>query len=53
MSPITTWDGAEAYFVFADNPALIWATLAGSVAACVWTIVKMATHEAHCAKTHK
>ncbi|MEI4473031.1 hypothetical protein [Frigidibacter sp. MR17.24] len=53
MSPITTWEGAEAYFVFADSPALIWLSLLGSVAACVYTIVKMASHEAHCAKAHK
>lgn len=44
-APITTWDGAEAYFTFAGSPAVIAIILIGAVAACVYTIVSMVKHE--------
>lgn len=44
-SPITTWEGAEAYFTFADRPAILVLFVIAAVAACVWTIVSMVQHE--------
>ncbi|MCC9626066.1 hypothetical protein LPB41_30725 [Thalassospira sp. MA62] len=44
-SPITSWEGAEAYFTFADKPALLVLFTLIGVAVCVWTIASMAAHE--------
>lgn len=44
-SPITTWEGAEAYFTFADSPAAIAIILALSVIAVLVVLYSMATHE--------
>ena len=49
-SPITTWEGAEAYFTFADKPALLVAITLAGVAVCLWTICSMAAHENKSAK---
>ncbi len=49
-SPITTWEGAEAYFTFADKPALLVLFVLAGIAACVWTIVSMAKHETKSSK---
>lgn len=44
-SPITTWEGATAFFTYADRPGLIYAFLALSVVATVTAIVMGAKHE--------
>lgn len=44
-APITTWEGAEAYFTFADKPAMLVAFTFVGVAVCVWTIISMIKHE--------
>jgi hypothetical protein len=44
-APITTWEGAEAYFTFADKPALLVAITIAGIAACAYTIYSMAKHE--------
>jgi hypothetical protein len=44
-SPITSWEGAEAYFTFADKPGIMYAILAASVTICFGTIVMAAIHE--------
>lgn len=49
-SPITAWEGAEAYFTFADKPLVLAVVLIGAVAACVYTIVSMVQHESAASK---
>ena len=49
-SPIAAWEGAEAYFTFADKPALLLAIALAGIAVCVWTIYSMAVHESKSAK---
>lgn len=44
-SPITTWEGAGAYFTFADMPGVLYLILALAVIACFGTIVMAAKHE--------
>jgi hypothetical protein len=44
-SPITTWEGATAYFTFADRPALLAIILALAVVSCLYAIVSMVKHE--------
>lgn len=44
-SPITAWEGATAYFTFADKPAMLAIFLLGSLAVCVYAIVSMVKHE--------
>lgn len=44
-APITTWEGAEAFFTFADKPAVLMLLAAAGIAACIWTIISMAMHE--------
>ena len=44
-SPITTWDGAAAYFTFADKPAVLYVILAAAAIICFGTIVMAAIHE--------
>ncbi|MEI5680351.1 hypothetical protein G6N74_03030 [Mesorhizobium sp. CGMCC 1.15528] len=44
-APITAWEGAEAYFTFADKPALLAIFCLAAIAACVYTIVSMVKHE--------
>jgi hypothetical protein len=46
-SPITTWEGAEAYFTFADQPATLVVLFLAAVAVCVGGIISMITHENH------
>jgi hypothetical protein len=45
-SPITTWEGAGAYFTFANQPAIIYALLAGAVIVTALSIVMGGLHEA-------
>ncbi|WP_165837670.1 hypothetical protein [Zavarzinia aquatilis] len=44
-SPITTWEGAEAYFTFAHSPAAIAIILALSVIVVFFVLYNMAMHE--------
>jgi hypothetical protein len=44
-SPITTWEGATAFFTYADRPGVIYAFLALSIIATVLAIVAGARHE--------
>lgn len=44
-SPITSWEGAEAYFTFADKPAVLYVILAVAVILCFGTIVAANIHE--------
>lgn len=44
-SPITTWEGAEAYFTFADKPGVLYVILAVAVIMCFGTIVAAGFHE--------
>ena len=38
-SPITSWEGAEAYFTFADKPGILYVILAAAVILCFGTII--------------
>jgi len=51
-APITGWEGAEVYSPFADKPAVIGLLIVAGVAACAFTIFRMAWHETHAAKRH-
>ncbi len=44
-SPIDTWEGAEAYFTFADNPIAIGIVLVISIAVVAGAIIASAKHE--------
>ncbi|WP_175483409.1 hypothetical protein [Amphritea atlantica] len=46
-SPITTWEGAEAYFTFADSPSVMMIILALAMAATVGAVVASVLHENH------
>lgn len=52
-SPITAWEGATAYFTFADSPLALSIALVGAIAACVYAIVSMAQHESASSKKFK
>jgi hypothetical protein len=44
-SPITTWDGAAAYFTFADKPVVMYCILAAAVIITFGTIIIAGIHE--------
>jgi hypothetical protein len=44
-SPITTWEGAAAYFTFADKPAMLYLILAAAVIATFGMIIMAGIHE--------
>jgi len=44
-SPITTWEGAEAYFTFADSPTTLAIILGLSVVVTVGVIIASIKHE--------
>lgn len=44
-SPIESWEGAEAYFTFADSPLMLGIILTVAVAVTVGVIVSAALHE--------
>ncbi|WP_198650399.1 hypothetical protein [Saccharospirillum mangrovi] len=46
-SPITSWDGAEAVFTFADKPAVVFGIFVLSVIVTVAVIVSTVRHEKH------
>ncbi len=51
-SPITTWEGAEAYFTFANSPGMISIILILSVIATFGAIAVAAIHEKHAYSNH-
>jgi len=51
-APMDGWEGAEAYFTFADKPAVIGLLIVAGLAVCAFTIYRMAWHETHAAKRH-
>jgi hypothetical protein len=44
-SPITTWEGAQAFFTFADRPALLVLLTLVAAAVCVYAVSSMIKHE--------
>lgn len=44
-SPITSWEGAGAFFTFADKPGVLYVILAAAVLVCFGTIILAAKHE--------
>jgi hypothetical protein len=44
-SPITTWEGVEAYFTFADSPVAIAIILTLSVVVTLGAVVASVIHE--------
>ncbi|MEA1050003.1 hypothetical protein U5801_09295 [Lamprobacter modestohalophilus] len=46
-SPITSWEGASAYFTFADSPAMLVLLFLLSVLVTVGVIAAMMVHEKH------
>ncbi len=44
-SPITSWEGAEAYFTFADSPAALMVILSLAFAVTVGVIIATIKHE--------
>lgn len=44
-SPITSWEGATAYFTFADNPLILGLIFATSVLVAAGVIAAMMKHE--------
>ena len=44
-SPITSWEGAEAYFTFADNPNALFLIFLAAVAVTIGVIISAARHE--------
>ncbi len=49
-SPITTWEGAEAYFTFADRPTVLSVILILAVVACVGAVIYGGIHESEAYK---
>lgn len=47
-APITSWEGVEAYFTFADKPAVLMLIAALGVLAGAYTLVSMIRHENAC-----
>lgn len=46
-SPITKWEGVEAYFTFADSPTAIGIILTLSVVVTVGAVIASVIHENH------
>lgn len=46
-SPITSWEGAEAYFTFADRPDAVMFFLVLAVVVTIGVIGSMIWHEKH------
>ena len=44
-APITTWEGATAYYTFANSPGMIANWLLGAFAVCIYAIISMVKHE--------
>ncbi|WP_425053067.1 hypothetical protein [Psychromarinibacter sp. S121] len=52
-SPITSWDGAEAIFTWADSPTMMAIALIGALAVTVGAIVYAASHDKHAYASYK
>ncbi|MDF0596520.1 hypothetical protein [Psychromarinibacter halotolerans] len=52
-SPITSWDGAEAIFTWADSPMMMGIALIGALAVTVGAIVYAASHDKHAYASYK
>lgn len=52
-SPIATWEGAEAYFTFADSPTMIALMIVLTIGSIAYTVFRMAWHETHIARNHR
>ncbi|WP_374374676.1 hypothetical protein [Dongia sp.] len=46
-SPITSWEGAEAYFTFADKPAVLVFFVLATAAVCIGGVISMIRHESY------
>jgi len=44
-SPIKSWEGVEAYFTFADKPAVVMLILVAAVVFTVYAIISAFVHE--------
>ena len=44
-SPIDSWEGVEAYFTFADKPAVVGLILVVSIVVCIGVIASTFKHE--------
>lgn len=51
-SPITSWEGAEAYFTFADRPGIMMLILGLAFVATFAAIFHGGKHEAEAYKAH-
>lgn len=49
-APITSWEGAEAYFTFADQPGILIVVCVLAAAVCLASIASMIKHENVCSK---
>ena len=49
-SPLSAWEGAEAYFTFADSPLLVWLFLLLTVLVVGGVIAHSARHESEAFK---
>lgn len=49
-APITSWEGAEAYFTFADQPGVLIVVCVLAAAVCLASIASMIKHENVCSK---
>ncbi|GLK78739.1 hypothetical protein [Methylopila turkensis] len=49
-APITAWEGAKAYFTFADRPGVLMFFCAVAIVACAASIASMMRHETSCSK---
>lgn len=47
-APISSWEGAEAYFTFADNPPVVLFILSLAAVVVVGSIVFGSMHEKEC-----
>ncbi len=52
-SPITSWEGVEAYYTYADSPLMIAIFLALSCAVVVGVIINSAKHETAAFKNYE
>lgn len=46
-SPLTSWEGAEAIFTFADKPGMVSLILVLSIAVTLFAVVATIKHENH------
>lgn len=44
-APFESWDGAEAYYTWANSPTMLYLTCILTLAVVVWVIVQSIIHE--------